>query len=367
MTNPTHPTRAISLLMAVAALVLFAAACGGGTDSADSDGAQNETPTTIGSSPTSSDTAVEDEIGDPIPEGPVAPFTGLPVNGEIGRPALAVKIDNLNAKARPQAGINQADVVFEIRVEGITRFMAVYHSTDADVVGPVRSARTSDINVLNMLSVPMFTNSGMNAGTRRLLNSQGNFIDANVDVYPAEFYRERSRPSTHNLMTGTAQLWSHVDETDDPEPLFAFRPRGGDLPGNAVEVAGVDIAYRGGGGARASYRWDQAVQGWARTQQDTPHVDEDDLQVAPANVVVMFVEYGVSQAASISPEAKTVGSGEAWVLTEGHLIEGTWERPSSTDLPTFTDTNGDEIQLTRGRTWIALPDPGTVTLVATDG
>ncbi len=352
--------------MAVAALVLFAAACGGGSDGADTDNDLDETHTT-NDSPTSSVSAVEVEVGDTIPEGPVAPFTGLPVSGEIGRPALAVKIDNLNAKARPQAGINQADVVFEIRVEGITRFMAVFHSTDADVVGPVRSARTSDINVLNMLSGPMFTNSGMNSGTRSLLNSQGDFIDANVDVYPAEFYRERSRPSTHDLMTGTAQLWSHVDVTDDPEPLFAFRPRGGDLPGSAVEVAGVDIAYRGGGGARASYRWDQAVQGWARTQQDTPHVDEDDLQVAPANVVVMFVEYGVSQAASISPEAKTVGSGEVWVLTDGQLIEGTWERPSASDIPTFTDTNGDEIQLTPGRTWIALPDPGTVTLVAADG
>ncbi|MCP5025156.1 MAG: DUF3048 domain-containing protein [Actinomycetia bacterium] len=362
MKNPLCPSRLTRLVVLVAAFGLLAAACGGGSD--DSPAADSADSTTTSSSPSATTEPVEVEVGDTIPQGPLAPLTGLPIASEIGRPALAVKIDNLNAKARPQAGINEADVVFEIRVEGITRFMAVFHSSDADVVGPVRSARTSDINILNMLSTPMFTNSGMNAGTRNLLHSQGDFIDANVDSFPSEFYRERSRPSTHDLMTGSAQLYSHVDVTDDPEPLFSFRSRGGDLPDDAVEVAGVDIAYRGGGGARASYRWDGDAAGWTRTQQDTPHVDENDVQVAPANIVIMFVEYGVSQAASISPEAKTVGSGEVWVLTDGHLIEGSWERAAAADIPTFTDTNGDEIQLTPGRTWVALPDPGTATLVA---
>ena len=95
----------------------------------------------------------------------MAPLTGLPGNygDRLDRTALVVKIDNGEPKARPQVGINQADVVYEERVEGsVTRLLAVFHSTDSVPVGPVRSARTSDIAIFTPLNHPYFAWSGAN-------------------------------------------------------------------------------------------------------------------------------------------------------------------------------------------------------------
>ncbi|HAF68139.1 MAG TPA: hypothetical protein DCL16_03365, partial [Acidimicrobiaceae bacterium] len=109
--------------------------------------------------------------------------------------------------------------------------------------------------------------------------------------------------------------------------------------------------------------WDEVFQGWARTQQDTEHVDYDGVQIAPENVIIQFVKYGQSVAYAGSPEVKVLGRGEAWVLTDGHIIEATWNRPTSLDITEFRDADGATIKLTPGRTWIALPRSGTASIV----
>ena len=87
-----------------------------------------------------------------------------------GRPALVVKVDNAWG-AWPQSGLNEADVVFEILVEGISRFAAVYQSESAGLVGPIRSARTSDLNLVAMLNRPLFAWSGGNQGVQSALGA----------------------------------------------------------------------------------------------------------------------------------------------------------------------------------------------------
>ncbi|HKY78079.1 MAG TPA: DUF3048 domain-containing protein, partial [Acidimicrobiia bacterium] len=140
----------------VAAAPILAACSGGGDDdpSAGGDGGNGSTATSEATTTTA-----------PPPR---QPLTGLVHTGDpavLARPALVVKINNIdtNETARPQAGINQADVVFEERTEGgISRFAAVFHSTDADPVLPVRSARFTDIEICSMLNRPLFANSGGN-------------------------------------------------------------------------------------------------------------------------------------------------------------------------------------------------------------
>ena len=145
--------------------VLLAACGGGGKDSA----ATTEAPTTqlgttvvVAPSSTTSTTAATTTTVKPVV---VAPLTGLPVKNPkvLTRPALVVKIDN-HKEARPQAGLNQADIVYEEIVEAqITRFFTIFHSLDASPVGPIRSARTTDVNLLNQLNRPLFTWSVRNA------------------------------------------------------------------------------------------------------------------------------------------------------------------------------------------------------------
>jgi hypothetical protein len=114
---------------------------------------------------------------------------------------------------------------------------------------------------------------------------------------------------------------------------------------------------------KVQWQWDPASQTWHRTQDGTPHVDSSGAVVAPQNVIIMFVPYGASPADARSPQAITVGSGEAWVLTGGGVIKGTWNRPDPSKPATFTAANGQPILLTPGRTWVELAQTGDTVLV----
>ncbi|MBV14343.1 MAG: hypothetical protein CL505_04635 [Actinobacteria bacterium] len=277
-------------------------------------------------------------------------WTGLQ-GTDVGRPVLAVKIDNVT-RAHPQAGINQADVVYEELVEaGISRLIAVFQSTDAPVVGPVRSARTSDPPLLTGYDRPLFAYSGANRGTQESVDASP-LVDVGHDSASSHFWRSTDRRAPHNLFTSTAGLWGlHPERTSVPPEPFSFRFEGEALHDAAEPAAGVFIDF---GRTEVDYEWNGS--GWQRTHNGEPHVDDQGLRVAPPNMVVMFTEYGTSFADSRSPEAITSGSGQAWVFTEGQIIRGEWRRTDS-DLPARLTVGGEPIHLTPGRTWVALAPP----------
>ncbi len=290
-----------------------------------------------------------------------APLTGLPTPGEIVRPAAVVKIDN-HPKALPQWGLNMADVVYEEIVEArLTRFAAIFHSRNADMVGPVRSARTGDFALLSNLNRPIFVNSGANDYTERALRSvdavnvtDGGSLDNGV------FERSGAKNPPHNLVTDTASIYSAAAELGrTPPTYFRFRDEGEALQ-RADVVSGVDIDF---GQIEASYRWDAALGGWVRTQNGSAHTDFDDIRIAPENVIVQFVRYRQSPADPLTPEPVLTGSGVAWIFSDGHFVRGTWERLSERDVTVFRSDNAVIVPLTRGRTWIALAREDTATLV----
>ncbi|NNE73518.1 MAG: DUF3048 domain-containing protein [Acidimicrobiales bacterium] len=265
------------------------------------------------------------------------------------RPALAVKIDNVDA-ARPQSGINQADLVFEEKIEdGRSRLVAVFHSTPSDPVGPIRSVRTSDPKILQNLGEPLLAHSGGNPGARSAL-FQSPVINASVNVAPTLYWRNRSRRAPNNLYTNTTSLWSLDLGGTEPAPYFRFRAPGDPLPAGAQEVGVVTVSF---GKSVVEYSWTGA--GWARRQNGSAHVDVDGIQVAPETVIVQFIGYSPSPADLASPEADVIGQGPAWILTAGHIIEGTWARVTG-DAPTiYYDAEGEILKIESGRTWVALP------------
>jgi uncharacterized coiled-coil protein SlyX len=296
------------------------------------------------------------EIEDIISRARRAVLTGTLGFENPDRPALAVKIDNVEA-ARPQAGINQADVVFEEEVEGgLTRLAAVFHSRGSDPVGPVRSVRTTDINMLALLNRPLFSSSGGNPGARAQLLAS-TLVDVGQSAYPDAYYREPRTPP-HNLFTRTTTLWQAAQDLGGrPQALFSFLAPDAPRPRTALAAGGVQINF---GSTRVEYAWNG--RGWARTQNGRGHVDTKGVQVAPANVIVQFTNYGISDADERSPEALVVGSGEAWVFTNGYLVRGRWTRRSAGAVTTYNDELGNPIALTPGSTWIALPRPASSTL-----
>ncbi len=290
-----------------------------------------------------------------------APFTGLPTPTEMLRPAAVVKIDN-HPRALPQWGLNHADVVYEELVEArLTRFAAIFHSTNADVIGPVRSARTGDFALLSNLNRPIFVNSGANDYTARALRR----VDAiaiidGVAIAKGVFERSPEKNAPHNLVTDTARIYAAgAAEGRTPPKYFRFRAEGEPLPRGRA-VSGVDVDY---GQIKASYRWDAAAAGWARTQNGSDHTDFDGVRIAPENVIVQFVRYRQSPADAATPEPVLTGGGEAWIFSNGMLVQGTWERLSELDVTVFRSDNALIVPLTPGRTWIALAPAGTAEIV----
>ena len=274
------------------------------------------------------------------------------------RSALVVKIDNVVA-ARPQSGINDADLVFVELVEyGVTRFAAVFHSEEVPVVGPVRSLRTTDVELLQMLRQPLFANSGGNARATRIIDESPlvNIGAATRDAGSA-YYRSSSRPVPHNLYSSTGALRARGgDRGGTPTELFTIRRPGTPLPNDSVPATGVDVRYPR---TSVSYTWNGA--GWARSQDGRSFTDAAGVRVAPETVIVQFTRYGVSPADANSPEAIATGTGDAWIFTEGRVIEGTWTKPKARNATVYRDADGAEIELLPGRVWVELPPPGDAT------
>ena len=354
--------------MATTAFGLLVAACG---SDASNEGAESDSvePSAIESAATDAaedgDTpaALAAVASEPVVSGPTFPFTGEPATGSdaaaLTRSALVVKVDN-HPRARPQTGLDQADMVFDVRAEGVTRFAAVFHSRIPDPVGPVRSSRTSDFDLLTGLDTPLYASSGGNAYVARNLRTLQ--IVELTNLTRTEYFRDFSRPAPHNLYVNGTDLYELApDDLPAPQPWFAYRHGdGGEPPPNAVEVTGpVTIAYTGS--PTVTHAWDPTVEGWLRTQDNNPHTTAGGDQLAPENVVIMVTTYGTSPADAASPEVRSTGSGPVVVLSDGHAVAGTWERPTAEDKPVLLDIDGNPIQLTPGRTWILMPEAGQVT------
>jgi flagellar biosynthesis chaperone FliJ len=282
------------------------------------------------------------------------PLAGTPLRQH--RPALAVKIDN-HPDARPQSGLNQADIVFEELVEGgITRFVAIFHSTDADPVGPVRSGRTSDLVILTNLNRALFGSSGGNSGVLDELR-QTNLASVIENDAPSAYYRENSRDAPHNLYTRTAALYAaNPGNAGEPPHMFNFLGAGEPVSsGRPVRSITVRVG-------NDTVEWSWIDGGWQRIVNGTPEADAAGLAIRPINLIVQFTNYGVSAADANSPEAQALGSGPVWVLSGARLTEGTWVRPKPESVTQYLDSTGADIRLSPGRTWIALAPPGRATV-----
>lgn len=289
-----------------------------------------------------------------------AVLTGTSTFDDPTRPALAVKIDNVRA-ARPQAGINQADIVFVEEVEGgLTRLAAVFHSQGTEVVGPIRSMRTGDFDLLAQFNGPLFSNSGGNRGARAAL-AGSSLVDVGVNAFNELYYRESGRRAPHNLFSNAFNLWSvgqaETEGWNRPSPIFTFRSPGDPLPGDTFPTSNVRIDY---GSTAVDYVWNGSS--WDRSQDGEATVDADGVRVSPRTVVVQFVDYVPSRADARSPEAVTLGTGRAWILTDGVMVAADWSRDDLAAQTKFRDSElGTEVPILPGKIWIELPRPGRAT------
>lgn len=297
-------------------------------------------------------------VGLAEPPPPSCPLTGQPApHGRVpDRPALAIKVENL-PEARPQAGLDRADVVYEEPVEGgITRFIVVFQCHDAGRVGPVRSGRTTDPKVLVQFGRPVMGYAGGQAPVVRAIDRAG-VIDVNYNIAISAYTRDDSRPSPHNLYTSTRALWKAAKAKEGaPAPVFAYDP---ELAGPSRKARTVHLPFSSY--SDVFWKWSRTRAAWLRSHGTVPHLLEDGSRVQAANVVVMQVQVRsgpiVDAAGNHSPEVELTGSGKAYVFRDGRMIVGRWERPTLKDVTTFVTKAGAEIALAPGVTWVELlPD-----------
>jgi Protein of unknown function (DUF3048) N-terminal domain/Protein of unknown function (DUF3048) C-terminal domain len=285
------------------------------------------------------------------PEPRRMPLTGRPLaEGETGphRPALVVKIDNVG-EARPQTGLNQADIVFEEIVEGrLTRFAAVFHSQGSNPVGPIRSGRTQDVDLLSGLNQPLFAWSGGNPGVTAAIDNS-DFVSLNACCAGGFFRTDREAP--HNLYNNTDTLWAQTTpEAGRPGPMFRYIMPGAKVRGPLKSWLEIQVGIN-------PVRWEFSPECkcYLRSQYGAPH-ELTDGQATADNVVVLVTRYRPSYVDARSPEAITVDHGKAFVMSKGHLQIGTWERKVNTDPVRLFRRNGRLMTIAPGRTWVELAD-----------
>jgi hypothetical protein len=282
------------------------------------------------------------------------------------RPALAVKVDNYPT-ARPQSGLDKADVIYEEPVEGgITRYAAVFQCQDAASVGPVRSARNIDIGILGQLGNPLLAHVG---GIPPVLANIDASPIVNVDLgengsiitHPAGRY------APYDTYSSTAQMWgTHPTMATRPQPLFGYSA----TPPAGTPVASVNINFSST--SNVTWTYNPTTSQFERFYNGTtPDTLADGTQNAAANVVVQYVhisygpwlensEGGLEVQADLYPDA----SGQAQVFRNGVEITGTWQRSALGSPTQFLTAAGTPITLQPGQTWVELV-PDTIATAVT--
>ena len=334
----------------VIALALLGA-CGDGDDSP-------------GPSEAASEAASEEASPSPSasakPAGAIAPLTGERVEDLEPRPVLAVKVEN-TADARPQSGLEDADIVFEELVEGgITRFIAIFNSRTPDVVGPIRSGRFVDADVLPAFDAVLFMSGAAEPIRARIAERGVPVFDEDGNV----LFRDSSRSAPHNVYgSGEAMYEVAADMTDDAQDVgwtFAERaPRGAvacpapcaDPPGEAMTVAMSGVSVTG-------WEYERSSGLYRRSQDGAPQVVTGAGKVGAANVIVLGMQVGpgicCDPAGNPLVETTVTGSGRAIFLRDGERYEGEWTKAGPEEQFTFSLEGGRPYGLKPGPTWVLL-------------
>jgi hypothetical protein len=317
---------------------------------------------------------------EPEPEEPEltarAPLTGVLVEDEVGaeladRPLLIVKIEN-SAAARPQAGLDVADVVVEELTEGgVTRFISLFHSHLPAEAGPVRSARPVDIAVGSGFGRPVFAHSGARAQVQGLLRASP--MVALEEGAPG-FGRVADRRRPHNLFLRPADVLA-VGRERGATPLaapgwaFAEEPPTGavDRPcGSAAgcEDPGLGVVVPMSSSARAGWTYDEEAGVYRRDQNGAASTVTGAGRIGAANVVVLATRHYTDGCCDTSgspyTETDVVGQGVALFWRDGARYEGTWRKPAAGAPLELLDAAGQPFPLKPGPTWLHLPSSAVV-------
>ncbi|HET7738527.1 MAG TPA: DUF3048 domain-containing protein [Tepidiformaceae bacterium] len=358
-----------ALVIAAGVAAAFVAVAAGG----------DEAPQSPAESPPPSATASPSRTPSPTPVPPSNPLNGAPMSpadyaARKGLLPVGLMIDN-NPSAYPHSGLDTADIVIEAFVEGgITRFLAIWWSRDADFIEPVRSARTPflywALEFDSLLGHAGVADLPGEADAATQIRDWGiHDMDAFVGTSATAYYRDPARYAPHNLVTSTRAIWKAAEAMGLAGPAdidpWPFRGAGAPPPGGAPAAAlEVNFGARSSSWRTVQWHWDPAARAFLRFQFGGPHIDaKSGAQIAATTVIVMEVPWAVVDSSG-HVVYEQVGSGPGTIFIEGRALEATWSKPGRDDRTRFLDSAGRDVPLAPGTTWIEMIGPAEELIVA---
>ena len=283
-------------------------------------------------------------------------LTNLPgTNG----PILAVKIDDTNA-AHPQVGLNSADVIYIEQVEGgLTRLAAIFTDEIPDLIGPVRSARISDIEILEQYGRVGFAYSGAQSKMRPVL-AAANLENMSAERNPPSIYQsDKTRYAPTNMMVDAKALLNKTIE-DEGKKIDTVKSVGwqfGKVSDQAKVLTSAEVKWPA---AKYGMTWSKIEKRWLLTFNGKPNLDSNGRQLGSPNFVIQKVSitdsiYG-DKFGGVTPMSNTVGSGTGYLLRNGKIVAINWQRPSADVGTIWTLADGTVANFADGQVWIALTD-----------
>jgi Protein of unknown function (DUF3048) N-terminal domain/Protein of unknown function (DUF3048) C-terminal domain len=331
-------------LLVATAVLLSGCTSPSTTPSASSSGAATAAPT---ATPTASATPAA-----------VYPLTGLPVPaGVTVGPSLESKIDNL-IDARPQIGLQHADIVYEELVEGgLTRYVAVFNSDIPTTYGPVRSIRGMDPAIASPLGGVITYSGGQPIFVTGIKNTK--IVNVSDDVYGGDtslFHRISTKAAPHNLVASGKKIIAKFGKgVAAPQAQFQYAT---DAASSSAGTEGEDTTKLTTTFSTAESRawtWDATKNVFTRSQNGKADVDNAGDPISAVNVVSIRVKL---KTISHTPVSQLIGTNKATVSTGGKTVEGTYTKASLTDPIHLKDSSGNPITLAPGNTWVEIVATG---------
>ena len=305
----------------------------------------------------------------------MSPFTGkeLPPETWLKRPkrVIAFKIDN-NIKARPQSGLQEADAVHEILVEGgMTRFLAFFYDNTSKYLGPIRSARPTDPTVVRPYGGTLVV-SGATAGLIPSIRELGvPVLEEQLSPY---MFRISSRNAPHNLYADTELVRQRIDDRGfyflqpGPGPLYPFG-----LNQNNWNEGAERITVKYSEFTTVIWKLDRdkysrfIIDSYSDNKEATAHnfitQDGNYTDILKAETIVVIQGPLYKDKATTLPSVLTVGVGNAYVFNQGKYIEGSWRRGDISEPFVLTDSDGNDIEVPPSTQWVhILPNEGIVSV-----
>ncbi len=358
------------------AFALVGAACSGGssvettptlatTTTAATTTSSTTTTTSTTSTTLATTTTADSTIVTLLPEGFRSPVNGLGADLEtnLDRRAIAVKIDN-HPEARPQSGLQEADAVIELLVEGgFTRFIAVFHDNDSEYLGPVRSIRPTDSTIIPAIPAPLAMSGGQ-PWVQSLSVSRGVKL---IGESTLGLFRTPQRTAPHNLYSDTTRIRQTADARSysNDTPQWIYRVDEWHIP----ETPATTVVMSWSSQSLVTWKYEDGR--YTRWYGNSPHqfrTESGESGQLTFDVLVIlsgteYTEFPPGGVGTPVPATDTTGTGNAWVISRGAVWIGTWERDGITDQFTLLNADGTEAVVPAGVAWVAIfPSNRTITI-----